>query len=109
MAEAAFLPVPDAAAPEPVAVGVPEVLEPDEPVAVACEPEPVVVADEDPVLELDAAEEVKEIVTDSEERQVAENTLCADDRLSPSHFSVMFPATCGSRVPQRDLRSAGLV
>lgn len=107
MAEAAFLPVPDAAAPEPVAVAVPEVLEPDEPVTVACEA--VVVADEDPVLELDAAEEVKEIVTDSDERQVAENALCADDRLSPWHFSVMFPATCGSRVPQRDLRSAGLV
>jgi hypothetical protein len=29
MAEAAFLPVPDEAAPEPVAVGVPEELEPE--------------------------------------------------------------------------------
>jgi hypothetical protein len=49
------------------------------------------------------------IVTDSDERQVAENALCADDKLSPEHLSVMFPATCGSRVPHRDLRSAGLV
>ena len=47
------------------------------------------------------------IVTDSEERQVAEYALCADDRLSPVHFSVIFPTTCGSSVPHRDLRSAG--
>lgn len=97
--------------------------------AVVFEPEPVTVADVNPVLELDAAELVEEvkswtisttppiscygfdirIVTDSDERQVAENALCADDRLSPEHLSVMFPATCGSRVPHRDLRSAGLV
>ena len=47
------------------------------------------------------------MVTDSDERQVAEYALMADDSASPEHFSVMFPTTCGSRVPQRDLRSAG--
>ena len=47
-------------------------------------------------------------MTDSDERQVAENALCADDKLSPVHFCVIFPTTWGSRAPQRDLRSAGL-
>lgn len=48
-----------------------------------------------------------QIVTDSEARQVEENALCAADRLSPSHFSVIFPTTWDSRVPQRALRSEG--
>jgi hypothetical protein len=39
---------------------------------------------------------------------VAENTLMADDSALPEHFSVMLPATCGSRAPQRLLRSDGL-
>jgi len=68
MGEAAFVPVADVEAPEPVAVGVPEVLEPDPelepepdvPVAVVFELDPVVVADVNPVLELDAAELVEE-------------------------------------------------
>jgi hypothetical protein len=34
--------------------------------------------------------------------------LIADDSASPEHFSVIFPATCGSSEPQRALRSAGL-
>jgi hypothetical protein len=48
------------------------------------------------------------IVTDSEARQVAEKTLIAEDSALPEHFSVMLPATCCSRVPQRLLRSDGL-
>lgn len=94
---------------EPVEATVPVVLEP-EPVAVAfADPEPVVVADTEPVLEPEEeAEEVIVIVTDSEARQVAEKTLMADDSASPEHFSVMLPATCCSRVPQRLLRSDGL-
>ena len=47
-------------------------------------------------------------MTDSEARQVAEKTLIADDSASPEHFSLIFPATCGSRTPQRLLRSDGL-
>lgn len=39
---------------------------------------------------------------------MAEKTLIADDSASPEHFSVMFPATCCSRVPQRLFRSDGL-
>ena len=39
---------------------------------------------------------------------MAENTLMADDSALPEHFSVMLPATCCSRVPQRLLRSDGL-
>lgn len=52
---------------------------------------------------------ILQIVTDAEARQVAEYTLIAADSASPEHFSVMFPMTCDSRDPQRDLRSAGLV
>jgi len=60
-----------ASAPEPVAVAD----DPDVPVAVDLWLDAVVVTDADPVLELWEADEVKEIVTDSEARQVEENTL----------------------------------
>jgi len=73
--------------PEPVALAV---AVPEDPEAA---PVPVIFAEAVPVFELDAAEVVMEIVTDSEERQVAEYALMAADSASPEHFSVMFPAT----------------
>jgi len=93
-----------ASEPEPVAVAD----DPDVPVAVDLWLDAVVVTDADPVLELWEADEVKEIVTDSEARQVEENTLCADLTSSPWHFSVIFPANAGSRDPHSAFRSAGL-